>query len=76
MTSFDMRRASNDYRENALMGTWAKSGKSRYTRSTGEVVEKINNRWEFEGMVYSSASAAMWNADGLYRTGKRKESGK
>lgn len=65
MTSFTLRTLSNDYRENALLGTWAKVGKSRYERVTGEVVEKVNGRWVAMGCCWSSCAAAMQRVDYL-----------
>jgi hypothetical protein len=48
----------------ALNGTWAKIGKSRYKRATGEIVTKIGNVWKIEGgKAYQSRAAAFSAVD-------------
>ena len=50
--------------EAALNGTWAKIGKSRYKRATGEIVAKIGNVWKIEGgSAYQSRAAAFSAVD-------------
>lgn len=61
--SIKMREMARDYMRNALMGTWAKIGKSKYQRCTGEVVEKQGNQWAGSGSFWLSAYAAMCHID-------------
>jgi hypothetical protein len=64
-----MRRMSNEYRESALLGTWAKVGRSKYQRATGEIVERDHRGlWAAsDGWAYASCSAAMWNVDRKFK---------
>ena len=55
---------ANEKGKTALLGTWAKIGRSRYQRVTGEVVAKIGNVWRIEGgHAYQTRAAAFSAAD-------------
>ena len=61
----EMAKASREYGSAALLGTWAKIGKSKYQRCTGEIVEKTNQGWHVHGTkwVYQSRAAAFQATD-------------
>lgn len=62
-----LHQMAREYLTQALLGTWAKVGKSKYQRCTGEVVEKVGNQWSGVGMFWLSAYAAMSHVDYLNR---------
>ncbi len=68
MGTYDMRKMSNAYLANALLGTWAKTARGVYTRSTGEVVRKVNFAWETDAGRFTGLSHAMGHVDAKYRS--------
>lgn len=54
-----LRRHAREYMAQALLGTWAKVGRSKYQRATGEVVEKRGGSWHGIDLCWQSAYAAM-----------------
>jgi hypothetical protein len=48
--------------ENALLGTWAKIGRSAYQRMTGEIVKKVGNAWAVDGATAYQTRAAAFSA--------------
>lgn len=58
-----MQQMARQYMQEALLGTWAKIGRSKYQRCTGEVVEKVGNVWSGDGLYWQSAYAAMSRID-------------
>lgn len=52
-------KMAREYKQDALLGTWAKTGRSEYTRCTGEVVKKSNRQWVTGKLAFQSAYAAM-----------------
>lgn len=48
----------------ALNGTWARIGKSRYQRVSGEIVAKVGSAWKVQGgHSYQSRAAAFSAVD-------------
>jgi hypothetical protein len=69
MDTYRLRQMSNEYRENAIAsGTWVKTGRSEYTRATGEVVRKTGSGWLVvdRGHVFGGLSYAMRDVDSKY----------
>lgn len=64
-----MQRFARQYMQQALLGTWAKSGKGEYRRCTGEIVRRRGSSWEACGLVWQSAYAAMSHIDYLAKKG-------
>lgn len=56
---------ARDYLQQALLGTWAKTGKSEYRRVSGEIVKKVSQRWHGADLCWQSAYAAMSHIDYL-----------
>jgi len=55
---------ANQKGEAALVGTWAKIGRSRYQRVSGEIVSKTGNAWRVEGgRAYQTRAAAFSAVD-------------
>lgn len=65
-----IRKMQRDYLSSALLGSWAKAGKGKYQRCTGEVVTKSSQGWSLNGdkYVYRSAWACMSAVDHKYRS--------
>jgi hypothetical protein len=62
-----LTRMAREYRQRAMLGTWCKTGRGRYERITGEIVEKQGNQWFCDGLFWQSLWAAMSRIDYLHR---------
>lgn len=63
----DLQKHAREYLKSALMGTWAKTGRGVYQRSTGEIVASVGSCWAGGGHHWQSLYAAMSAIDYKHR---------